>query len=65
MQKSTHKPGFCSHYDIKTCSKMHKKEYDKRGYFFRHILFAEIFDKKSYKMDIYKSARRVYNKCPE
>ena len=46
------------------CVKIHKKQYDKSAYFFTPILFNEIFDEKSYKMDIYKCREKVYNKIP-
>ena len=44
---------------------MHKKHYDKSAEIFLIILFAEIYDKKSYKMDIYKPSQKVYNENPE
>ena len=44
---------------------MTKNNYDKSPNFLCCMHLHEIFDKKSYKMDIYKFAERVYNKNPE
>ena len=52
------------HYDILLVAKIHKNNYDKSLHFFTPILFHEIFAEKSYKMDIYKSTEKVYNKVP-
>jgi len=49
----------------KPLGKIHKKYYDNSWQIFYAILFAKIYDKKSYKMDIYKSPPRVYNDNPE
>ena len=45
--------------------KITKKDYDKTPEIFTIMLFNEFFDEKSYKMAIYKSRKRVYNKTPE
>lgn len=45
--------------------KIHKNHYDKLRKIFHTILFTKNYDKKSYKMDIYKSVPRVYNYNPE
>ena len=62
---SLENPPTRSHYDTLSCSKIHKKHYDKSLNFFHHILFAKNYDKKSYKMDIYKTLPIVYNISPE
>ena len=46
-------------------SKIHKNHYDKSRKFFHTILFTKNYDKKSYKLDIYKSPGWVYNDSPE
>ena len=45
--------------------KIAKKDYDKKPDILTLMLFNEQFDEKSYKMAIYKSDKRVYNKSPE
>ncbi len=45
--------------------KIAKKDYDKKPEILTLMLFNEKFDEKSYKMAIYKSGERVYNKSPE
>lgn len=45
--------------------KIAKKDYDKTPKILTLMLFNEKFDEKSYKMAIYKSGERVYNKSPE
>jgi hypothetical protein len=45
--------------------KIHKNHYDKSRENFTVMHFNKIYDKKSYKMDIYKSPFWVYNGYPE
>ena len=49
----------------KLLGKSNKKDYDKSRKNLPLIFLHEKIDKKSYKMDIYKIAKRVYNKNPD
>ena len=56
---------FIVHYDIVFLWKSTKNHYDKSPQIFTDIFLHKFSDKKSYKMDIYKTAPLVYNIIPE